>query len=95
MTENKFAELKQKFESSSNQSVSRKKRGRKRQGAPVSPETYEKKQRYPFSLHYDVRYEKLEDLVNFHRAKSASEYLENLIIREWDKMQRKLKSKED
>lgn len=95
MTENRFAELKEKFESNPSQAPMMKKRGRKRQGGPVSPETYEKKQRYPFSLHYDVRYEKLEDLVAFHRAKSASEYLENLIIREWDKMQRKLKSTED
>lgn len=83
------------IESNVDQSVVRKVRGRKRRTVPVSPETYEKKQRYPFSLHYDVRYEKLEDLVNFHRSKSASDYLENLIIREWDKMQRKLRLKGD
>ncbi|CNC26284.1 MULTISPECIES: hypothetical protein [Streptococcus] len=52
-----------------------------------------KKGRYPFSLHYDVRYQKLEELVKFHGSKSASDYLENLIIKEWSKMQRKLKTK--
>ena len=49
--------------------------------------------RYPFALHEDVRYEKLEDLVAYHGAKSASDYLESLIIKEWEKMQRKLKAK--
>ncbi|WP_228064570.1 hypothetical protein [Streptococcus danieliae] len=73
----------------------RKLRGRRKQATPISPEVYEKKQRYPFALHYDVRYEKLEDLVAFYGARSASEYLENLIVREWDKMQRKMKSKGD
>lgn len=55
--------------------------------------SYSKKERYPFALHEDVRYEKLEDLVAYHGAKSASDYLEGLIIKEWKQMQRKLKAK--
>lgn len=65
----------------------------RQRAAQSAPEGYAKKGRYPFALHEDVRYEKLEDLVAYHRAKSASDYLETLIIKEWEKMQRKLKVK--
>lgn len=90
MTNNRFAQLKENFEKEPP-----KKRTlppRKEVAAQKSPESYDKKGRYPFSLHYDVRYEKLEDLVSYHKAKSASDYLEKLIVQEWEKMQRKLKN---
>lgn len=65
-----------------------------RQRAPQkAPKSYVKKGRYPFSLHEDVRYDKLEALVAYHGAKSASDYLEQLIVKEWQKMQRKVKGR--
>ncbi|MGX9845613.1 hypothetical protein ACR3IL_10055 [Streptococcus iniae] len=90
MTSNRFAQLKENFDKEPPKK--RTQPSRKAVGAQKSPDSYNKKGRYPFSLHYDVRYEKLEALVAYHEAKSASDYLETLIIREWDKMQRKLKS---
>lgn len=92
MTENRFAQLKEAFEAAPVKEKSPTK-PRKR-AAQTAPEGYNKKGRYPFALHEDVRYEKLEDLVAYHGAKSASDYLESLIIKEWDKMQRKLKSQD-
>lgn len=86
MSDNRFAQLRDNFE----------KEPPKRRvptAAQKAPESYNKKGRYPFSLHYDVRYEKLEDLVVYYGAKSASDYLESLIIKEWEKIQRKLKNK--
>lgn len=62
-----------------------------RLAAQKSPDSYDKKGRFPFSLHHDVRYDKLEALVAYHGAKSASDYLETMIVKEWNKMQRKLK----
>ncbi|HGD3189397.1 TPA: hypothetical protein ACIOCI_002016 [Streptococcus agalactiae] len=91
MSDNRFAQLKENFE---------KKPPKRRVPRPrtiaaqKAPDSYNKKGRYPFSLHYDVRYEKLEELVAFHGSKSASDYLEKLIIQEWEKMQRKLKNQE-
>lgn len=90
MTENRFAQLKETFDKEGPKQRPRKPR---KEAAQKSPDSYAKKGRYPFSLHYDVRYEKLEELVAYHRAKSASDYLERLILQEWEKMQRKLKSK--
>lgn len=90
MTENRFSQLKKEFEEQPRKVRTPSPRKR-RPAAKQSPDSYDKKGRYPFSLHYDVRYEKLEELVAFHRAKSASDYLENLIVKEWEKMQRKLK----
>ena len=90
MTENRFAKVKQTFQSTP-------KRGKtsssKKQNQEIrkSPESYNKKQRFPFSLHYNVRYDMLDSLVEYHGEKSASSYIENLIIREWEKMQRKIK----
>ncbi|HHT7812892.1 hypothetical protein [Streptococcus suis] len=55
----------------------------------TSLDGYRKKKRYPFALHEDVRYDKLQELVAHHQAKSASDYLEQLIIKEWEKLQRK------
>lgn len=94
MSENRFAMMKETFESGPEKQRPQP-RGRRKQAAQMSPESYRKKGRYPFALHYDVRYEKLEDLVAFYGAKSASTYLEELIIKEWDKLQRKLKQKGD
>lgn len=79
MTENRFAQVKQTFQSTP-----------KREKTPSS-RNYNKKQRYPFSLHHNVRYDMLDALVEYHGEKSASSYLENLIIREWEKMERKKK----
>ena len=91
MTENRFAQLKETFDK---ESPKRRPPIRRKEAAQKSPDSYNKKGRFPFSLHYDVRYDKLEDLVAYHRAKTASDYLERLILQEWEKMQRKLKSKE-
>ncbi|OTG44237.1 hypothetical protein B7934_10490 [Streptococcus agalactiae] len=91
MTNNRFAQLKENFEK---ESPKRRVPTSRPIAAQKAPESYNKKGRYPFSLHQDVRYDKLEELVAYHGAKSASDYLEKLIIQEWDKMQRKLKSKE-
>lgn len=91
MTDNRFAQLKETFEK---EPPKKRIRVSRKEAAQKSPDSYDKKGRYPFSLHYDVRYEKLEELVAYHRAKSASDYLERLILQEWDKMQRKLKNKE-
>ena len=91
MTENRFAQLKETFDK---ESPKRRTPIRRKEAAQKSPDSYNKKGRFPFSLHYDVRYDKLEDLVAYHRAKSASDYLERLILQEWEKMQRNLKSKE-
>ena len=91
MTDNRFAQLKETFDK---EPPKRRRQVQRQAAAQKSPDSYDKKGRYPFSLHYDVRYEKLEDLVSFHRAKSASDYLEKLIIKEWEKMQRKIKSHE-
>ena len=88
MTDNRFAQLKENFEKESPRQRPQKKRPRASQSAP---DGYNKKGRYPFALHHDVRYEKLDDLVQYYNAKSASDYLENLIIREWEKLQRKRK----
>ena len=92
MTENRFAQLRDAFdEAPKKERAVAKSRKRAAQSAPKG---YAKKGRYPFALHEDVRYEKLEDLVAYHGAKSASDYLEGLIIKEWEKLQRKLKNKE-
>lgn len=64
---------------------------RQQEVAQKSPDSYHKKGRFPFSLHHDVRYDKLEALVHYYGAKSASDYVETLIIQEWEKMQGKLK----
>ncbi len=91
MTDNRFAQLKENFDK---EPVKRRISSPRPTAAQTAPDSYNKKGRYPFSLHYDVRYDKLEDLVAYHGAKSASDYLEKLIIHEWEKMQRKLKSQE-
>lgn len=91
MTDNRFAQLKQTFEK---EPPKRRNQIRRKEAAQKSPDSYNKKGRFPFSLHHDVRYDKLEDLVAYHRSKSASDYLENLIIQEWEKMQRKLRNQE-
>lgn len=88
MSENRFAQLKENFEK---ESPKRRVPTLRTTAAQKAPESYNKKGRYPFSLHYDVRYEKLEELVAFQGSKSASDYLEKLIIQEWNKLQRKLK----
>lgn len=92
MTENRFAQLRDAFEQAPKKErvVAR----ACKRAAQSAPKGYAKKGRYPFALHEDVRYEKLEDLVAYHGAKSASDYLEGLIIKEWEKLQRKLKNKE-
>lgn len=84
MTENRFAQVKQKREKTPS---SRKQNQEDRK----SPESYNKKQRYPFSLHHNVRYDMLDALVEYHGEKSASSYIEKMIIREWEKMQKKIK----
>lgn len=89
MTDNRFAQLKENFEKSP---PKRRIKSQRKEGAQKAPDSYDKKGRFPFSLHHDVRYEKLEDLVAYHKAKSASDYLERLILQEWEKMQRKLKN---
>jgi len=89
MTENRFAQLKEAFEAETVKE--RPKTKPRKRAAQTALKGYNKKGRYPFALHEDVRYEKLEDLVAYHGAKSASDYLESLIIKEWEKMQRKLK----
>lgn len=86
MTENRFAQVKQTFQREKTLS-SRK----QNQEARKSPESYNKKQRYPFSLHHNVRYDMLDALVEYHGEKSASSYIEKMIIREWEKMQKKIK----
>lgn len=88
MTDNRFAQLKETFDK---EPPKKRAQPPRREAAQKSPDSYDKKGRYPFSLHYDVRYDKLEKLVAYHKAKSASDYLEKLIIREWEKMQRKLR----
>ncbi|HEL1175680.1 TPA: hypothetical protein TVL14_000014 [Streptococcus equi subsp. zooepidemicus] len=88
MTDNRFAQLKENFDK---EAPKRRSRVPRKEAAQKSPDSYNKKGRFPFSLHRDVRYEKLEDLVHYHSAKSASDYLEKLIIQEWEKTQRKLK----
>ena len=90
MTENRFAQVKQTFQSTPKREkppLSRK----QNQEARKSPESYNKKQRYPFSLHHNVRYDMLDALVEYHGEKSASSYIEKMIIREWEKMQKKIK----
>ncbi|MDQ8819852.1 hypothetical protein RFF58_01950 [Streptococcus ruminantium] len=91
MTDNRFAQLKEKFDKELPKNRTQLPR---KKAAQKSPDSYDKKGRYPFSLHYDVRYDKLEELVSYHKAKSASDYLEKLIIQEWEKLQRKLKNQE-
>lgn len=91
MTDNRFAQLRDNFEQRPDK---RRVSMPRTTAAQKAPESYNKKGRYPFSLHQDVRYDKLEELVAYHGAKSASDYLERLIVQEWDKMQRKLKNKE-
>ncbi|WP_449457079.1 hypothetical protein [Streptococcus suis] len=88
MTDNRFAQLKENFDK---EAPKRRSGVPRKEAAQKSPDSYNKKGRFPFSLHHDVRYEKLEDLVHYNSAKSASDYLEKLIIQEWEKMQRKLK----
>ena len=89
MTNNRFAQLRDTFDKELPKK--RKQSLGKEVAAQKSPDSYDKKGRYPFSLHYDVRYNKLEELVSYHKAKSASDYLEKLIIQEWNKLQSKLK----
>lgn len=89
MTNNRFAQLRDTFDKELPKK--RKQSSGKEVAAQKSPDSYDKKGRYPFSLHYDVRYNKLKELVSYHKAKSASDYLEKLIIQEWNKLQRKLK----
>ncbi|MBW7797532.1 hypothetical protein StDouc24_02900 [Streptococcus thermophilus] len=89
MSENRFAQVKKSF----NPSPEKVRNASKKAGRSANQKTapnYDKKQRYPFSLHYEVRYDMLEELTKHSNAKSASDYLENLIIREWKKLQRKL-----
>lgn len=40
---------------------------------------------------HNVRYDMLDALVEYHGEKSASSYIEKMIIREWEKMQKKIK----
>ncbi|HFH6951524.1 TPA: hypothetical protein ACGNHF_000730 [Streptococcus agalactiae] len=91
MSDNRFAQLRDNFEK---EPPKRRVPTPRTTAAQKAPESYNKKGCYPFSLHYDVRYEKLEELVAFHGAKSASDYLEKVIVQEWEKMQRKLKNQE-
>ncbi|HEM3615198.1 TPA: hypothetical protein U1C34_001848 [Streptococcus suis] len=48
-----------------------------------APKNYEKKKRYTLVFYPKTREEKLEALVQYYGAKSASEYLEQVIEREW------------
>ncbi|WP_069989769.1 hypothetical protein [Streptococcus agalactiae] len=48
-----------------------------------APKNYEKKKRYTLAFYPKTREEKLEGLVQYHGAKSASDYLEQVIEREW------------
>lgn len=86
---NRFAQLRDNFEK---EPPKRRISTHRISSAQKAPDSYNKKGRYPFALHYDVRYDKLEELVTFHGSKSASDYLEKLIIQEWEKMQRKIKN---
>lgn len=89
MTDNRFAQLRDTFDK---EPPKKRPQAKRKRAAQNAPEGYNKKGRYPFSLHEDVRYDKLEELVAYHKAKSASDYLENLIIKEWEKMKRKQKN---
>ncbi|HEM5124632.1 TPA: hypothetical protein U1311_000359 [Streptococcus suis] len=87
MTNNRFAQLKEKFE----KEPPKKQTPVQRAGANrKAPDSYDRKGRFVFSLHHDVRHSKLEDLVVHNRARSASDYLEKLIIQEWEKLQQEL-----
>ncbi|MVX58970.1 hypothetical protein E5983_04825 [Streptococcus danieliae] len=88
MAENRFAQLKETFEQTEQKPRTKTKVTKKKQNSPAS---YNRKGRYIFSLHEDVRQEKLEALVEFHQAKSASDYLEKMILKEYAKIQKKLK----
>lgn len=48
-----------------------------------APRNYEKKKRYTLAFYPKTREEKLEALVQYYGAKSASDYLEQVIEREW------------
>ena len=85
---NRFAQVKETF---SQEQGSPKPQAQRKKAAQASPKSYNKKGRFPFSLHHDVRYDKLEALVTHHKAKSASDYLEHLILKEWEKLQRRSK----
>lgn len=89
MTDNRFAQLKANFDK---EPPKKRPQTESKGAAQKAPNSYDKKKRYPFSLHHNVRYEMLEPLVDFHGAKSASDYIEKLIIREYEKMQRRLKN---
>lgn len=88
MSDNRFAQLKEEFEK---EPFKRRTQPTRKEAAQKSPESYNKKGRFPFALHHDVRYDKLEALVSYHKSKSASDYVEKLIIQEWEKMQRELR----
>lgn len=49
-----------------------------------APKNYEKKKRYTLAFYPKTREEKLEALVHYYGAKSASDYLEQMIEREWE-----------
>lgn len=49
-----------------------------------APKNYEKKKRYTLAFYPKTREEKLEALVQYYGAKSASDYLEQMIEREWE-----------
>ncbi|MDG3142902.1 hypothetical protein MKL29_08795 [Streptococcus suis] len=53
-----------------------------------APRNYEKKKRYTLAFYPKTREEKLEALVQYHGAKSASDYLEQVIEREWENIKR-------
>lgn len=78
MSNNRFAQIKDQFQSQPAKLVSS-----SYQRGTASPKEYEKKKRYTLAFYPSTREEKLEHLVRYHGAKSASEYLEQLIEREW------------
>ncbi|AUA18460.1 hypothetical protein [Streptococcus suis] len=87
MTSNRFAQLKKNFETE----PPKERTPVQRVGANrKAPDSYDRKGRFVFSLHHDVRHSKLEELVAYNKAKSASDYLEKLIIQEWEKLPKEL-----
>lgn len=76
MTSNRFAQIKDQFQPQPVSSFYRR--------GIAAPKEYEKKKRYTLAFYPKTREEKLEALVQYYGAKSASDYLEQLIEREWE-----------
>ncbi|EIQ82728.1 UNVERIFIED_CONTAM: hypothetical protein KB570_01365 [Streptococcus canis] len=83
MSDNRFAQIKDHCQSQLPKPVSS-----SDQRGIASPKAYQKKKRYTLSFYPEIREEKLEALVQYHGAKSASDYLEQLIEREWKNIKR-------